>query len=180
MLRIDPELHLSLREAARTAGTSLNEYCARKLAVPGGLMDPAASEVVNRAGAILGESLVGVLVFGSWARGDDSPASDLDVLLIADDRVAIARELYRLWDAGPPLEWNGCRVEPHFVHLPSEEAAVSGLWAEAATDGIVIHEREFEVSRRLVTIRRRILRGELSLHMAHGQPYWARRGATDR
>lgn len=180
LLRIDPDLHASLRDAARAAGTSLNDYCGRRLAAPGALMDPAAAAVVDRAGSILGDSLAGVVAFGSWARGDDSPASDLDVLLIADDRVAIARRLYRHWDAGPPLDWNGCRVEPHFVHLPPEDAEVSGLWAEAATDGIVIHEREFTVSRRLVSIRRRVLRGELSLHEAHGRPYWVGRAATDR
>jgi len=171
-LRIEPELHASLREAARTADTSLNEFCARKLASPGGPMDPAAGAIVYRATSVLGDSLVGVVAFGSWARGDDSPASDLDVLMVADGRITITRELYRRWDDGPGLSWDGHEVTPHFVHLPSESEGVSGLWAEVALDGLVLFERELAVSRYLADVRRRILHGELSYRGAGGQPYW--------
>lgn len=174
VIRIDPALHASLREGARAAGTSLNHYCARKLAAPGGPMDPAAVALMKRAGTVLGSSLLGVVAFGSWVRGDDTAASDLDVLVIADDRVAIARDLYRRWDAGPGLEWNDRRVEPHFVQLPRGNAPISGLWAEVAMDGVVLFQREYAVSRRLAGLRRRILEGEVSLHRVRGQPYWVR------
>ena len=171
-LRIEPELHLSLRDAARAAGTSLNDFCARKLASPAGLVDPAAGAVVDRAGSILGESLMGVVAFGSWARGDEAASSDLDVLLVAGEEVSIVRGLYRSWDDGPALAWDGHEVTPHFVHLPSGSEAVSGLWAEVALDGLVLFERELTVSRHLADVRRRILHGELSYRVAGGQPYW--------
>lgn len=173
-LRIKPELHASLREAARAADTSLNDFCARKLASPGGLMDPAAGAVVDRADSILGDSLVGVVAFGSWARGDETSTSDVDVLLVADDRVRISRGLYRSWDDTPTLHWDGHEVTPHFVHLPSRSEGASGLWAEVALDGLVLFERELAVSRHLADVRRRILRGELSLRAAGGQSYWVR------
>ena len=171
-LRITPELHASLRAAAHAAGVSLNRYCARRLSPPEASLDPAAVVVVQRATSVLGDSLLGVVVFGSWARGDESPDSDLDVLVVADRCVPIARELYRCWDDRPALHWDDHEVTPHFVHLPSGSEGVSGLWAEVALDGLVLFERELTVSRHLAHVRRRILRGELSVRVAGGQSYW--------
>lgn len=174
VLRIDPGLHASLREAARAANVSLNRYCARRLAAPGASPDPAAAAVVERAASILGDSLLGVVAFGSRMRGDHTPASDVDVLAIADDRTPISRDLYRRWDAEPGLTWDGHRVEPHFVHLPPESEAPSGLWAEVALDGVVLFESAWAVSPRLAAIRRQILAGRISRRVAGGQSYWVR------
>lgn len=174
VLRIDPDLHASLREAAGAAGVSLNRYCASRLASPEASRDPAAVAVVQRAGSILGESLMGVVAFGSWARGEEQANSDLDVLLVVGEEVPIARGLYRSWDDGPVLAWDGHEVTPHFVHLSSGSEGVSGLWAEVALDGLVLLERELAVSRYLADVRRRILRGELSFRVAGGQSYWVR------
>ncbi|MFC1575971.1 toxin-antitoxin system HicB family antitoxin [Gemmatimonadota bacterium] len=53
VLRIDPGLHGALRQGARETGMSLNEFCARKLAHPGGKIGGqiggSASEAVTRA-----------------------------------------------------------------------------------------------------------------------------------
>ncbi len=174
VLRIDPDLHETLREAAGAAGVSLNRYCARKLAAPTESADPAAIAVVGRAASVLGDSLLGVVVFGSWARGQEAANSDLDVLFVVGEEVPIARGLYRSWDDGPVLQWDGHEVTPHFVHRPSESEEVSGLWAEVALDGLVLFERELAVSRYLADVRRRILGGELSFRVAGGQSYWVR------
>ena len=161
-----------MRAAARSANTSLNDYCARRLASPGAALDPAPVAVVRRAAKVLGESLLAVVAFGSWARGEETASSDLDVLLVVDRAVPISRALYREWDAGPDLSWDGHEVTPHFVQLPCGAAAVSGLWAEVATDGLIVFERRLTVSRHLANVRRRILRGELSARFADGQRYW--------
>lgn len=172
VVRIDPALHASLRQAARTAGTSLNHHCVRKLASPRAPLDSTAAAVVGRATTILKDSLLGVVAFGSWARRDESSTSDMDVLLITGDNVAISRSLYRQWDAGPDLDWDGHEVSPHFASLPSENERVSGLWAEVAVDGLILFERALLVSRRLASIRRRMLDGKISLRVAGGQRYW--------
>src|SRR5688572_1273951 len=117
VLRIAPGLHGSLRQAARQAGLSLNDYCARKLASPASEVTGAAAAVVTRAASLLGPGLVSVVVFGSWARDQLREESDVDVLIIAERRARITRGLYRRWDA-EPLSWSTRRVEPHFVHLP--------------------------------------------------------------
>jgi hypothetical protein len=50
---------------------------------------------------------------------------------------------------------------------------VTGLWAEAALDGVVLFERGLVVSKRLAAVRRDIVAGRLVRRLAHGQPYWA-------
>jgi predicted nucleotidyltransferase len=171
VLRIEPRLHAALREAAARAGLSLNAYCARKLA--GGGIGPGAPgwRAVERATTVLGRSLVGVAVYGSWARGEPADRSDVDVLVALDDGVPLTRELYRRWDE-EPVAWEGRRVEPHFVHLPPPGARTSGTWAEVALDGIVLFDPDLTLSRRLVDLRRRILDGALQRREVHGQPYW--------
>ena len=136
--------------------------------------DPEASALIDRAARLLGESLVGVVAFGSWVRDESRAASDFDVLLIAEERVPITRELYQRWDGEPALRWRGHEVEPHFVHLPREGAVPSGTWAEVATDGVVLLERGRTVSERLADIRRMISAGRISRRFIHGQPYWVR------
>jgi hypothetical protein len=171
VLRITPGLHAALRAAAREEGLSLNEYCARKLASPTGCVTGPAGEVVERAASRFGAALIGIVAFGSWARGEAADGSDVDILVVLESRLSIVRDLYRAWDE-EPLSWGGRPVEAHFVHLPQPDEPMSGLWAEAALDGVVLFERGLAVSRRLADVRRRITAGELSRRRVHGQPYW--------
>jgi predicted nucleotidyltransferase len=174
VLRLSPGLHAALRRAARDAGVSLNDYCARKLALPAGnpLIFGGATAVVERAAALFAADLIAVVAYGSWARGEALSTSDVDVLVVVEAGAPITRELYRRWDA-TPLEWDGRPVEPHFVHLRGAEERTTGLWAEAAIDGIVLFERGTQVSARLAQARRDIVAGRLVRRVVHGQPYWA-------
>ena len=171
ILRIDPGLHAALREAAREAGVSLNEYCARKLALPAGSVAGPASHAVARAATLVGDALLGVVAFGSWARQELAQSSDVDLMIVVDGAYEIDRAVYRRWDEAP-LTWNDHPVEPHFVHLPQQGTRISGTWAEVAMDGVVLFERGLTVSRRLVELRRRIASGGLAHRRSHGQSYW--------
>lgn len=171
VLRIDPTLHAVLREAADQASLSLNEYCARKLATGGVGPDAPGWQAVERAAAVLGGSLVGVAVYGSWARGEPMESSDVDVLVVAEEDAPVTRGLYRRWDE-EPVRWEGRRVEPHFVHLPPPGRLPSGTWAEVALDGIVLFDRNLALSRCLVGLRKLILDGSVERREVHGQPYW--------
>ncbi|MFW6199572.1 MAG: hypothetical protein ACOC8K_03275, partial [Gemmatimonadota bacterium] len=96
-----------------------------------------------------------------------------DFLVVVDEGVPLRRELYRQWDDAPLL-WDSHRVEPHFVHLPSRGDELSGLWAEAAVDGVVLFDPGLDVSRRLVEIRQEIAAGRIVREECHGHPYWVR------
>lgn len=174
LLRIDPGLHAALRQAAAAVGVSLNEYCARKLAAPVGDLGAyaGAAAAVARAAELFSDALVGVVVFGSWARGEAVEASDVDLLVVVDERIALTRGLYRVWDE-EPLSWDGHAVEPHFVHLPAADETVAGLWAEVALDGVVLFARGFDLAARLAQVRREIVAGRIVRRVVHGHAYWA-------
>ena len=171
LLRMPPPLHAALEGAARTAGLSLNEYCVRRLATAGlSTGDADAVALVSRAGAVAGDALAGVLLHGSWVRGDATTTSDVDAIVVVDPRVRLNRALYRTWDE-QPVTWQGRRVDAHFVHPPGEDVA-SGLWAEAAIDGLVLFDRDGRLSASLARVRRAIAEGRLARRVVHGQPYW--------
>jgi predicted nucleotidyltransferase len=173
VLRIDPGLHAALRRAAAEAGLSLNDYCARRLASPGAdaASLPGAAAAVARAGGLFGADLVGVAAFGSWARGEATSGSDVDVLVVLEATVPLTRQLYREWDGGP-VDWSGRPIEPHFLHLPTPDRTGAGIWAEVALDGIVLFERGLRLSRCLAGVRGDIAAGRLVRRLVHGQPYW--------
>jgi hypothetical protein len=171
VLRIEPDLHLSLRETAKAEGLSLNELCVRRLALPESRLPPEAGRAVAKAADVLGPALLGVVAFGSWARKELAARSDLDLLLVPDGGIGIDRSLYRRWDEAP-LAWEGHAVEPHFAHLPAPEDRITGFWAEVALDGIVLFDRDLAVSRSLARLRRRIASGEITRRLIHGQTYW--------
>ena len=173
VLRLDPGLHSALRRAAGACGVSLNEYCATKLAAPTGELHAfdGAPATVRRAAALLGASLIGVVAFGSWARGELADSSDLDVLIVVDRDVAITRDLYRRWDE-EVVGCNGRAVDPHFVHLAASPPASSGLWAEVAIDGLVLFECDLRLSSALAAMRRSLVDGRLQRRVVHGQGYW--------
>ncbi len=171
VLRLDPGLHAALRRAAQASGLSLNDYCARKLAAP--LFEPGgpAEVLVARALSAFGADLVGMVAYGSWARGEAATDSDLDVLVALSPDLALARERYRAWDEAPP-QWQGRRIEVHLAHLPRAGAGITSTWAEVALDGLVLFDPDFALARSLAAIRRRIVTGALQRRSAHGQPYW--------
>jgi predicted nucleotidyltransferase len=173
VLRLKPEHHAALRSEAREQGLSLNEYCSRRLALPPGTATShdGPTSAVGRAAMLFGRQLVGAVAFGSWARGEEASGSDIDVLVIVESSVAIDRAIYRRWDE-KPIRWSDRNVDPHFVHLPPTCESVTGLWAEIARDGIVLHDREFRVSRFLAKVRERLLEGSVIRHTVFGQPYW--------
>ena len=171
VLRLDPRLHSVLRHEAVAAGTSLNEWCSRSLAAPGAAGLSAAAEVGVMIRAGLGADLLGVVAYGSFARGELAAGSDVDLLVVLSEGVKITRSLYRQWDGVVPA-WEGREIDLHFVHLPDGDDPVSGTWAEAGVCGIVLYDHDLLVSRRLIDIRSRIAGGELTRRMAQGQPYW--------
>jgi predicted nucleotidyltransferase len=128
--------------------------------------------VVERAADVVGPSLVGVVAFGSWARGQAADTSDIDLLVVVDPSFELTRSVYRRWDEQPPLAVDGRPVESHIVRLPVSPSRVTGVWAEVAIDGIVLFERGLRLSSYLADVRRAIVAGRMARRVVHGQPYW--------
>jgi predicted nucleotidyltransferase len=175
VLRLDPRLHAVLRHEAAAASASLNEWCSRLLAAPGAAGLGAATDVVLAIRARCGANVLGVVAYGSFARGELAAGSDVDLLVVLAAGVKITRSLYRQWEDAVPA-WEQREVDLHFVHLPDAGDPVSGSWAEVAVCGILLYDRDLVVSRRLIDIRTRIASGELVRRMSQGQPYWIHEG----
>jgi uncharacterized protein len=171
VLRLPPALHAELRGAARHSGVSLNEYCVRALAAPG--TDPAGpgATVAARATSLFGSDLVGILLFGSWARGEATATSDIDALVVLEASRPITRALYREWDR-IPLRHDGRAIEVHLLAMPTPDGDPGTVWLEAALDGIVVLDRDGRVARHLGRVRRDIAAGGRVRRRVHGQPYW--------
>lgn len=175
LVRGAPELHALLKAASRDLGLSLNDYCVRKLAFPvdaAALADDGAG-VVRCAVGLYGPRLAGVVVFGSWARGDAADSSDVDLLVVLDRGLPLTRSLYAPWDAAP-VTWDGRPVEVHLAHLPEQGQPPSSIWAEVALDGLIVFERARLVSACLAAARRDIAAGRVVRRVSQGQPYWVR------
>ena len=96
----------------------------RTLLVLGAL---ASLAVVSWAVEAFGDAVTGVIAYGSWARGEATSDSDVDVLIVVDPSVALTRDIYRRCDAAD-LQWEGHPVQFQIVHPPAAvvQTAASG------------------------------------------------------
>lgn len=173
LLRVPAELHRALAAQAGHERTSVNELCVQRLSGPDLPFLPRrdVAALLARARAVAGPHLQGVLVHGSFARGEARAASDVDVLVVIDRALALTRALYRHWD-GETLSWAGRTVDAHFAHAPAANTRPSSVWCEAATEALVLFDATGDVSQALVTARAAIAQGHLVRKIVHGQPYW--------
>jgi len=125
---------------------------------------------LQAAQRVLGEDLLGAVLFGSEARGEARGDSDIDLLLVAGPAVPLTRRLYTLWDE----QLADDRHSPHFVHLPSASSEAGSLWLEAAVEGTVLYDRDGRIGRFLGRLRRAIAAGRLTRKTAYGHPYWVK------
>ena len=126
--------------------------------------------VLDRARAVAGSHLLGLVAIGSWARGTASADSDIDVLVVVDANLPLTRDVYRRWDRDPP-SLEGRLVDAHFIHLAPHDTP-SAVWCEAATEGRVWYDPTGVVEATLVGLRRAIATGRVVRSSIHGQPYW--------
>ncbi len=176
VIRLGPSLHSRLVKKARDEKVSLNRLCARTLEEGISGVTPASGEWQGTVTALrkkFGDSLLGVVLFGSVARGEATESSDIDLLIVVASDVPITRALYRWWDeaiAGQ-VESN---VNPHFIRLPESPGEAGGLWLEVAVASTVLWEREGQVHATLAKLREVIAAGHLRRRLTGGVPYWVR------
>jgi len=183
VLRLPKELHRSLKNDAFESGQSLNEVCLKKLlaeevrdssdqANPVSMIPPKLREQI---GELWGAKLVGLILFGSGARGELTADSDIDLLIVLESGFPISRSLYRDWDRfweTTDIDDGGRQISPHYVSLPKGIADAGGLWYEVAIEGIIIWESKLRISRFLRLIRRAIASGHIERIARQGYSYW--------
>ena len=86
---------------------------------------------------LYGERLRGVILFGSEARGDAEPDSDIDLLVLLEGPVEWAVEMRRAVRAVRPAQRTTVRpIHPWPVDVRKYDTADSGLYRGAKDEGI--------------------------------------------
>jgi predicted nucleotidyltransferase len=181
ILRVPSSLHQRLKQEARSADLSLNKHCSNILgrkgsgplagefsitmAIAAGHLQDLAAQAIET----LGDKVEGVVLFGSFARGRLTASSDIDLLVVLNKRVILDRDIYSYWKPG---KFEGREVAPLFVQIPGEAERISGLWFEVALDGILLFDRNLQLSRFLSLARDLIADGQVKRMVTHGHPYW--------
>ena len=157
-------------EADRVAGTQVPE----DLAEPFRAALVAACEAWN---ARFGERLISLVLFGSVARGDTRPSSDIDLLVIAeglprslrDRRRPFLEEWERARTAGglPPATWN------LVTKSPAEARTHSPLYLDLVEDGVLLLDRGGFFQTVLAELERRMRAlGSRRVFLPDGSWYW--------
>lgn len=179
VLRLTPPLHEKLAARSRGEGISLNQFCTRILEQGIHRSSPISAKngPWNKALAILekkfGDSLLGVVLFGSEARGEARDTSDIDLLIVLSPEASLTRVLYHWWD-DQLAEHLDKRVSPHFTRLPQDTEEAGGLWMEVALASTLLWEKERSVSSFLALLRQEMAAGHLRRRLTGGVPYWVR------
>jgi predicted nucleotidyltransferase len=89
--------------------------------------------------ALYGPRLAGVVLFGSWARGDAAPDSDVDVLVILRGAVAPGDEIARTGDIVAALSLETDRViAPVFISEERYRSTFGPLLRNIAREGVPV------------------------------------------
>jgi hypothetical protein len=153
-------------------GVSINSLLERLISQ--GISNPLAStiseSIVRRARDEYGEKFIGLLLFGSQARGDYHDTSDTDLLLVVSEELRIRRSMYRGWDNFLPEG-----ISLHLGHLPKIPSEAGSLWLECSLDAMILFGPTGAIQHTILAVRDFVTSGAVVRRVTHGQGYWVPR-----
>ncbi|RIL11992.1 MAG: hypothetical protein DCC75_01305, partial [Proteobacteria bacterium] len=167
VLRLNPKLHNTIRSRAHARGISLNAMCQQLILA--GLrqtqdeLPQLQHEIISKATKLHGDGFLGLVLFGSVARGDYDHISDMDLLLVLERGVSLQRDLYRAWD-----KEFAQKISVHYAHLPAAPNQAGSLWLECARDGQILYDPSGRIQRVLLSINDLVASGKVVRKLTHG------------
>ncbi|MFQ5611253.1 MAG: nucleotidyltransferase domain-containing protein [Anaerolineae bacterium] len=137
----------------------------------GGQLQETLDEVLQALRNLLGPSLVAIVLYGSWARGEARPGSDVDLFLVArnlpEDRFDRAVYLRQAVAGCGSLPVSILAKEP-----AQFEAHFPPLYLDIGLDGIIIDDSGGYMARKLARIREIIDQAGLYRVRQEGELMW--------
>jgi hypothetical protein len=139
-----------------------------------------ADRVVAEYRSALGDDLVAIALFGSVARGQPRPDSDLDLYVVTRRPSLADPRLRRMWvriDASPEyqaLVRAGYRPTPSPVpHTVDDLVRHPWILLDIAHHGVILHDPESVLERELDAVRRRMVElGSKRIELPDGSWFW--------
>ena len=174
VLRVGSDMHKKLLSYAERKNLSLNAACIDLLSQ--GLYPTAShsdlpfglSWLISKDCPV-SRHILGIIIYGSWARGESVESSDIDVLLVLEPSIRIERSLYSSIGNQDNIDE---RVSLMFTSLPEGKKDFGSLWFEVSLDGILIFDKNKVVASKLAEVRQCITSGSVIRKVSHGQGYW--------
>jgi predicted nucleotidyltransferase len=166
------------REQARIG--SMSERGRDVPAVPASVPEPFRTALAVATEAWVAEQggrLISIVLFGSVARGQVRPTSDIDLVIVAEglprSLAERRRPFLQAWERAraarglPYVEWN------LIVKSPAEARVHSPLYLDIVEEGILILDREGAMGAVLAAMRARMRAlGSRRVYLADGSWYW--------
>ncbi len=143
---------------------------------------PLLNRLLALLQARLGERLLAVALYGSLARGQARPTSDMDLLIVhCGDRMAVFDQFMDivLHDLERTPEWmelkgRGIRPDPYPVFFtPAELADTPWLLLDVQDHGIILYDPQAILQRKFESLRRRLAElGSRKVVLEDGSWYW--------
>jgi hypothetical protein len=139
-----------------------------------------ADRVVAEYRAAIGDDLVATALFGSVARGQARPDSDLDLYVVARRPIVGDSRLHGMWgriDASPEyqaLVRTGYRPTPAPIpHTVDDLARHPWILLDIVHHGVVLYDPESVLAQELGAVRRRMAElGSQRIELPDGSWYW--------
>jgi predicted nucleotidyltransferase len=143
---------------------------------------PLLDRLLDLLRARLGEQLLAVALYGSLARGQGRPTSDMDLLIVyRGDRMAVFDQFMDmlLYDLVDTLEWmelrrEGLKPDPYPVFFNEAELAdTPWLLLDIQDHGIILYDPHAILQRKFESLRRRLTElGSRKVVLQDGSWYW--------
>lgn len=173
LLRLTSNIHAKLKARATERGRSINSLIEQYViqGLNSGVDHETWEALKKEAKRLYKKNLIGLLLFGSQARGDVHDQSDTDILIVVTPNIRIERDLYRPWDSR--LADN---ISVNITNLPKTATDAGSLWLECALDAQIIYDPSAQIKTMLSCIRELITSGKVRRHVTHGQGFWVNYG----
>ena len=137
----------------------------------------ALSEASEEIAKTFGDELVGVALFGSWARGEGSEGSDVDVFVVLRTAkgLAVRSKIYRI--IARHVRRAVTLIDMRLAELLNEELELTALLINIIADAVIIYDRD-DFLKSFIEKGRRLIKkaGLVRYRTPDGKYGWMRRG----